>query len=150
MGSTPMPHTISDGPGGFLGYQQVPLPWVMKYKQLYVLDWRQKVLRDLIVNLFPFYYERYIEVFGVGGWVLFHKNPGYRTIATQLNDEKIIPPREYYYNSIGKPNPKKGLRSWSDVVVREILKNEAYIGNIVQMRKAHSPTKHAYICCGYS
>ena len=60
---------------------------------------------------------------------------GYRTIATQLNDEKIIPPREYYYNSIGKPNPKKGLRSWSDVVVREILKNEAYIGNIVQMRK---------------
>lgn len=60
---------------------------------------------------------------------------GYRTIATQLNDEKIIPPREYYYNSIGKSNPKKGLRSWSDVVVREILKNEAYIGNIVQMRK---------------
>ena len=60
---------------------------------------------------------------------------GYRTIATRLNDEKIIPPREYYYNSIGKPNPKKGLRSWSDVVVREILKNEAYIGNIVQMRK---------------
>jgi ribosome-binding protein aMBF1 (putative translation factor) len=60
---------------------------------------------------------------------------GYRTIATQLNDEKIIPPREYYYNSIGKPNPKKGLRSRSDVVVREILKNEAYIGNIVQMRK---------------
>ncbi len=60
---------------------------------------------------------------------------GYRTIATQLNDEQIIPPREYYYNSIGKPNPKKGLRSWSDVVVREILKNEAYIGNIVQMRK---------------
>lgn len=60
---------------------------------------------------------------------------GYRTIATKLNDEKIVPPREYYYNSIGKPNPKKGLRSWSDVVVREILKNEAYIGNIVQMRK---------------
>jgi DNA invertase Pin-like site-specific DNA recombinase len=60
---------------------------------------------------------------------------GYRTIATRLNDEGIIPPREYYYNSIGKPNPKRGLKAWSDVVVREILRNEAYIGNIVQMRK---------------
>lgn len=60
---------------------------------------------------------------------------GYRTIATRLNDESIIPPREYYYNSIGKPNPKRGLKAWSDVVVREILRNEAYIGNIVQMRK---------------
>lgn len=36
----------------------------------------KKSLRDLIVNLFPLYYERYIEVFGGGGWVLFHKNPG--------------------------------------------------------------------------
>lgn len=60
---------------------------------------------------------------------------GYRTIATKLNEEQIIPPREYYYNSIGKPNPKKGLKVWSDVVVRELLKNESYIGNIVQMRK---------------
>lgn len=26
--------------------------------------------------MFPVYYERYIEVFGGGGWVLFHKPPG--------------------------------------------------------------------------
>lgn len=30
----------------------------------------------MIVRLFPLYYERYIEVFGGGGWVLFHKPPG--------------------------------------------------------------------------
>lgn len=36
----------------------------------------KKNLRELIVNLFPIYYERYIEVFGGGGWVLFHKPPG--------------------------------------------------------------------------
>lgn len=36
----------------------------------------KKALRELIVQLFPVYYERYIEVFGGGGWVLFHKNPG--------------------------------------------------------------------------
>lgn len=33
-------------------------------------------MRELIVSLFPLYYERYIEVFGGGGWVLFHKAPG--------------------------------------------------------------------------
>ncbi len=36
----------------------------------------KKSLRYLIVNLFPLYYERYIEVFGGAGWILFHKNPG--------------------------------------------------------------------------
>ncbi|WP_442929315.1 DNA adenine methylase [Natranaerovirga hydrolytica] len=36
----------------------------------------KKSLRELIITRFPLYYERYIEVFGGGGWVLFHKNPG--------------------------------------------------------------------------
>ena len=36
----------------------------------------KKALRELLIQLFPLYYERYIEVFGGGGWVLFHKNPG--------------------------------------------------------------------------
>jgi len=36
----------------------------------------KKALRELIVSLFPYYYERYVEVFGGGGWVLFHKPPG--------------------------------------------------------------------------
>ena len=32
-------------------------------------------MRDVIVQRFPLHYERYIEVFGGGGWVLFHKPP---------------------------------------------------------------------------
>jgi DNA adenine methylase len=36
----------------------------------------KKALREVIVGMFPVYYERYIEVFGGGGWVLFHKPPG--------------------------------------------------------------------------
>ncbi len=36
----------------------------------------KKALREQIVRMFPTYYERYIEVFGGGGWVLFHKPPG--------------------------------------------------------------------------
>ncbi len=36
----------------------------------------KKALRDEIVLRFPLEYSRYIEVFGGGGWVLFHKAPG--------------------------------------------------------------------------
>lgn len=36
----------------------------------------KKALRDEIVVRFPVHYSRYIEVFGGGGWVLFHKSPG--------------------------------------------------------------------------
>ena len=36
----------------------------------------KKALRDEIVRRFPIDYERYIEVFGGGGWVLFHKAAG--------------------------------------------------------------------------
>lgn len=36
----------------------------------------KKALREAIIPRFPVYYERYIEVFGGGGWVLFGKDPG--------------------------------------------------------------------------
>ena len=36
----------------------------------------KKALRDEILARFPRNYERYIEVFGGAGWVLFHKPPG--------------------------------------------------------------------------
>ena len=36
----------------------------------------KKALRDEILARFPRNYKRYIEVFGVAGWVLFHKPPG--------------------------------------------------------------------------
>lgn len=36
----------------------------------------KKALREEIVARFPLNYTRYIEVFGGGGWILFHKHPG--------------------------------------------------------------------------
>jgi len=36
----------------------------------------KKALRDAVLTRFPPYYERYIEVFGGAGWILFHKPPG--------------------------------------------------------------------------
>ncbi|MDE6901649.1 MAG: DNA adenine methylase, partial [Lachnospiraceae bacterium] len=35
----------------------------------------KKLLREEIVRRYPLDYDRYIEVFGGGGWVLFHKRP---------------------------------------------------------------------------
>ena len=35
----------------------------------------KKALRDEILMRFPVNYSRYIEVFGGGGWILFHKDP---------------------------------------------------------------------------
>ena len=36
----------------------------------------KKALRDAIVTRLPNSCDRYVEVFGGGGWVLFHKTPG--------------------------------------------------------------------------
>lgn len=33
-------------------------------------------MREEVLLRFPLFYEKYIEVFGGGGWVLFHKPPG--------------------------------------------------------------------------
>lgn len=55
-------------------------------------------------------------------------------IATILNDEKIMTPRDYYYQSLGKPNPRNVSHKWNDIGVASILKNEVYIGNIVQFK----------------
>ena len=36
----------------------------------------KKSSRDIIIPRFPSFYEKYIEVFGGGGWILFGKPPG--------------------------------------------------------------------------
>lgn len=45
----------------------------------------KKSLRDEIIARFPSSYERYIEVFGGGGWVLFHKEPGKFEVYNDFN-----------------------------------------------------------------
>ena len=45
----------------------------------------KKALREEVVRRFPIYYERYIEVFGGGGWVLFHKRPSKFDVYNDFN-----------------------------------------------------------------
>ena len=56
-------------------------------------------------------------------------------IAKKLNDEGIITPRDYWYQLKEKENPRNVTHKWTDVIVGQILKNEAYIGNMVQNKK---------------
>ena len=55
----------------------------------------------------------------------------FRSIVVQLNADGIISPREYYYQSLGVKNPKKTTKLWSDTTIKDILKNEAYLGTLV-------------------
>ncbi|MEG0164913.1 DNA adenine methylase [Anaerorhabdus sp.] len=53
-----------------------------------IISWvgGKKALRDLIYTKFPEYYERYIEVFGGGGWVLFGKTPDKFEVYNDFNN----------------------------------------------------------------
>lgn len=46
----------------------------------------KKALRDLIYTRFPQHYNRYIEVFGGGGWVLFGKTPEKFEVYNDFNN----------------------------------------------------------------
>ena len=59
---------------------------------------------------------------------------GFRKIAGELNADHVITPRDYYYQQLGKPNPCYSNHLWNDVTIRVIVRNEAYIGNMVQMK----------------
>lgn len=55
-----------------------------------------------------------------------------RSIAAQLNAERIPTPAEYAGLTVGRQGPYTGL--WSSERISEMLQNETYIGNMVQGR----------------
>ena len=55
-------------------------------------------------------------------------------IAAILNEQQIVPPRDYYYQKRNKPNPRDVRHRWTDGSVSQMLKNEVYIGNTVQYK----------------
>ncbi len=56
----------------------------------------------------------------------------FRKIATTLNAEGIQPPGELYYQRQGRTNPRHVNHLWNETTVKVMLRNEAYIGNMVQ------------------
>ena len=59
---------------------------------------------------------------------------GYRAIALHLNDAGIVAPRDYWYQGRNGENPYRSNHRWCDATVKTILANEAYIGNMVQLK----------------
>lgn len=55
-------------------------------------------------------------------------------ISIALNDENIPIPSDYYYQKIGKPNPRRTRHLWSPAAIRQLVKNLTYLGHLVQMR----------------
>jgi hypothetical protein len=60
---------------------------------------------------------------------------GYYLICKWLNENGILPPREYYYSQQNRTPPKKSTKVWGISSVTQVLKNEVYCGNSVTMKK---------------
>lgn len=83
-------------------------------------------MRELIVSFFPPEYERYIEVFGGGGWVMFHKNPeNHKEVYNDYNELLVNLFRFVRDNPEElKEQLKYSLNSRSDFIrIRNLMKN---------------------------
>ena len=56
----------------------------------------------------------------------------FRKIAKTLNEEGVPSPRGFYYLAEGRPNLRGETPYWNDVTVKTILRNEVYLGHMVQ------------------
>lgn len=56
----------------------------------------------------------------------------FRKIARTLNEEGVPSPRGFYYMAEGRPNLRGETPYWNDVTVKTILRNEVYLGHMVQ------------------
>lgn len=57
---------------------------------------------------------------------------GFRKIALILNAEKVPAPKTFYYMAEGRENHRGETPFWNDVTVKTILRNEVYLGHMVQ------------------
>ena len=55
----------------------------------------------------------------------------YRAIVTRLNEDEIVSPREYYYQQQDRKNPMPTRRLWGTSTIKDLMKNEVYIGNLI-------------------
>jgi len=59
-----------------------------------------------------------------------------RMIANRLNTEKLDSPRFYHYAKLGRVNPLSEQKNvWGSATVLQLLRNQAYIGNMVQGKR---------------
>lgn len=57
---------------------------------------------------------------------------GFHAIAVVLNEEGVQSPGVLYYQRKGQSDPRRVNHKWADATVKNIVRNEVYIGNMVQ------------------
>lgn len=57
-----------------------------------------------------------------------------KQIAEVFNDEHILIPSDHIYKRLGRPNPRRTEHLWSENVIRRILANRIYIGDLAQCK----------------
>ena len=58
----------------------------------------------------------------------------FRRIALTLNQDGVTPPGTRHYQQMGRNDPRRVSQKWGSSIVRQIIQNEVYIGNMVQGR----------------
>lgn len=66
---------------------------------------------------------------------MFASRDSGRHISEVFNNEGILSPRAYFYQQIGRENPLNESMTWNSNTVMQLLKNQVYIGNMVQGKR---------------
>ena len=67
---------------------------------------------------------------------------GHRKIAIILNEDSIPSPKMYYYMTLGQEHHSYEMTAWSDMTIKKILRNEVYLGHMVQNKTGHISYKN--------
>lgn len=67
---------------------------------------------------------------------------GHYKIAAALNEDGIPSPKTYYYMARGQEHHSYEMTAWSDMTIKKILKNEVYLGHLIQNKTGHISYKN--------
>jgi DNA invertase Pin-like site-specific DNA recombinase len=67
---------------------------------------------------------------------------GFRAVAQRLSADGVLPPREYYYRSREREPPCRNGGKWSENTIKDIIKNEVYLGDLVQGKTGSASYKN--------
>lgn len=60
---------------------------------------------------------------------------GYRKIAGLMNEQHILPPRDYYYLKSGRESAGYRNHLWNEVTIKKMIRSEVYLGHMVQNKR---------------
>lgn len=72
---------------------------------------------------------------------------GFHSIAAALNEEGVPSPGVLYYQRKGQRDPRRVNHKWADTTVKNIIRNEVYIGNMVQGKTGTLSYKSRKLIC---